>query len=435
MSQEEKSRYSYPEDLTDLVWNWYTTDKFGRLARRPASKESLAKLINEAYAASLQVEESRPVRLQLIIRHHPNQVTARFKGPLPYTARNLVKLAPTIDLGFRWLIVAPAKSGDDSLKIIGICDPNLSPAANDPKRSLGGDLSAHQQDPLGMKLSVLGPGYIRIEAGLLFFELRNCRLRRPHSMGYIRSVNKWIEEVAKSFDFSGMPVDSSGDGESMVARESGRVHNAQGLVRRTLGSILSKVSNARHGGTILVIPKAADVSDLVRLNYPLPTDVLRASIEKRASFEPGLSNQGYRHGMNGSDLDRAHFSERDLARTSDLLASFTAVDGAVILRRDLTLLGYGAEILESEPLSGDDEVEYVVDGEYRGVIKLNDLGMRHRSASRFCRKVDQAIAFVVSQDGDLRVFRNESGKVRRYDGFTPESWVQSPPLQSSGEGT
>ena len=132
-----------------------------------------------------------------------------------------------------------------------------------------------------------------------------------------------------------MPLDSV-VGE-VVGWDWRRVEGAKGLVRRTWGGILSKVPNARHGGTYLVVPKAANVSDLVRLKYSLHSDLLRAAIEKRASFEPGLSNQHYRHGMKGSDLDNAHFSERDVARTLDLVASFPVVGGAVVLHRDQTL--------------------------------------------------------------------------------------------------
>ena len=51
--------------------------------------------------------------------------------------------------------------------------------------------------------------------------------------------------------------------------------------------------------------------------------------------------------------------------------------------------------------------------------------MRHRSAYRFCEKVDGAIAFVVSQDGDLRVFCDIGEEVRLYEGFTTEDWILS----------
>jgi hypothetical protein len=128
--------------------------------------------------------------------------------------------------------------------------------------------------------------------------------------------------------------------------------------------------------------------------------------------------------MAGSDLDDAHFSERDLARTADLVASFAAVDGAVVLERDLNVLGFGAEILETEIPNENELVKY---GSHPHGIPdekpLTGFGMRFRSAYRFCEKIEGAIAFVVSQDGGLRVFCNPDGKVVVFEGPTPEDWV------------
>ena len=49
--------------------------------------------------------------------------------------------------------------------------------------------------------------------------------------------------------------------------------------------------------------------------------------------------------------------------------------------------------------------------------------MRHQSADRFCQQVPGAIAFVVSQDGNLRLFGHREGVVHLYEGPTPEDWV------------
>ena len=182
--------------------------------------------------------------------------------------------------------------------------------------------------------------------------------------------------------------------------------------------------NARHGGTFLVIPKQADVSTRLTLKYAVKSNRLQAAIQKRATFEPGLSNPHYRTSMAGSDVDNAHFSERDLARTSDLVASFAAVDGAVVLERDLTVLGFGAEILDMEIRN---ENEVVKHGRHPygtpGDKPLTGFGMRHRSAYRFCEKLKGTIAFVVSQDGGLRIFCNPDGEVVAFEGPTTEDWI------------
>jgi len=424
--------FSGPDDgeassgnLIDIVWsliNHKSTRMIGR--GRPHSKEVLHKLVNEAFAASLQSEEGRPVLFQVVYDDPKlSQVTSTFSDPLDYTANRLVKLAPTINVGFRWIVVAPEQPGSERLKIIGICDPEISPLALEPMRTLGGGLSGHQPIFQGMQLSVFGPGHIRVDTVRSIVELKNCSIRFPFSVSQIRCVREWYEAAAHGLDFSQLPEDSV-VGE-VVGWENRRRLTAAQLVRRTWGSILTKVSNARHGGTFIVVPKTADISKLVRFKYPLDCQQLRTSIQKRASFEPGLSNPGYRKSMAGSDLDDAHFSERDLARTSDLVASFAAVDGAVVLQEDLKLFGFGAEILGTEDPTENDFVKCKHPPQNPYDKPLNSFGMRHRSAYRFCQKSGGAIAFVVSQDGDLRIFCNVSDEVTLFEGSTPEDWVFS----------
>jgi len=414
---------AFPEHLVDLVWSWWQTEP-GPGPRRPRSKEALRAFIYAAFAASFQSEEGRPVRFQLLFDPHEREVTATFDDPLPYSAANLVKLAPTIDIGFRSIVVAPEQLGHDTLKIIGVTDLEISQLANDPMRLVGGGLMSHPADTQSMKLSVFGPGFIRIQGWASFFELRDCSIRFPFSVSQIKYVREWYQEAAQHLEFSQLPEDT------VVGDVAGwaklRQFAGQHLVRRTWGSILNKVCNAQHGGTFLVVPKQADVSRSLRLKYAVKSNRLQAAIHKRATFEPGLSNPQYRKSMAGSDVDDAHFSERDLARTSDLVASFAAVDGAVVLERDLTLFGFGAEILETKLPRENEFVRYGKHPHGRPNDKpLSSFGMRHRSAYRFCEKVKGAIAFVVSQDGSLRVFCNPDGKVIAFEGPTPDDWVFS----------
>lgn len=406
-----------PIDLVDVLWNYWTTGGFG--PGPSIAKRHLTKLVDEAFAASLLSEEGRPVRLQLVINLKHQQLTLPF-DPFTYSSGNLVKLAPTImGTGLRWIAISPQESSQDSLDIIGIGDPAISPAPNPRILGLGGGLSA-EPEMLGMKLWVLGPGWIRIRIeGGIYFELRDCSIRFPFSANQIRYVMKWHKEVADNLDFSTLPVDKvAGEVEHW---EQFRDGNAFGLITRTWGSILSRVSDARHGGTFLVVPEGVDLSCYVDIKYTLNSDQLCAAIWKRASFEPGLSNLEYRKSMASTDLDDAHFSQRDLARTADLVASLSAVDGATVLRCDLTLLGFGAEILETSLPNSGDLIKYGQHPSGRPEDEpLINLGMRHRSAYRFCEKVGGSIVFVVSQDGGLRVFCNVDGKVISHKGSTPE---------------
>jgi hypothetical protein len=201
-------------------------------------------------------------------------------------------------------------------------------------------------------------------------------------------------------------------------------------VRWIWGNILRAVCNARHGGCFLVIPEAVDLADMpITIKYRLGAERLQDVLRERMAVEPSLSH--HVHGepdVEISVLDDAHFIERDVARITDLAASLAAVDGAVVLRRDWRLVGFGAEITETGLWSDEEEVEYgkhpdSMDGPR--ARPLSGFGMRHRSAYRFCQGVSGAMAFVISQDGDLRVFCNIKGRVQLFDGPTPEDFETS----------
>lgn len=413
---------AFPEDFVRMIWSYGQT-AHGRISRRPSSEEVLGTLVNTAFSASLQTEEGRPVRFQLLFHPHEREITTAFEEPLAYSSHNLVKLAPTVDIGFRYIVVAPEQPGSDTLAIVGLSDLELSQLANKPMRRVGGGLDAHSPDTQSMKLAVFGPGLVRVELSMSTFELRNCSIRFPFSIEGIKYIREWYDEASQCLDFSELPVDPVvGEVEGWNHRRRG---NAQALVRRTWASIVGKVCQARHGGTFLVIPKDAAIEEHLRVKYFLRSNQLQNSIQKRATYEPGLSNPNYRWGMEASDLDDAHFSERDLSRAADLVASFASVDGAVVLERDLTLVGFGAEILDTKFPDDDEKVKYGRHPHGRPKPRrLSDFGMRHRTAFRFCEKIEGALAFVLSQDGGIRVFCNTGGEtVIAFEGPTFEDWI------------
>lgn len=402
-----------PGDLADLYWAYATHPTYRHFATRPRAKEQLDTLIREAFVASLHSEEGRVVRFQALFTWRDPQVTARFDIPLDYSSGQLVKLAPTIGIGFQWIVVCPDQSDQESLRIVGLCDPELSPLSKNETRSVGGGLLSHQPDLRGLTLSVFAPGHVRVGTDdLSYFELRHCSIRFPFSVSGIKWVSMWYQDAAKHIECSEPPP------------ESWRKASAGALIRRTWGRILAKVCNAHHGGTLLVVPENAEVLGYVRFKYAMQSDQLKAAITKRARYEPDLSNPLARRALPGADVDDAHFSDKDLARVVDLVASLAAVDGAVVFREELTLLGFGAEILDQEAVQDDETVEY---GRHpHGTPpnrSLNAFGMRHRSAFRFCQAIEGSLAFVVSQDGDLRVFANVQGEVRLFDGACPEDWM------------
>jgi DNA integrity scanning protein DisA with diadenylate cyclase activity len=89
------------------------------------------------------------------------------------------------------------------------------------------------------------------------------------------------------------------------------------------------------------------------------------------------------------------------------VASLAKVDGAIVVSRDLRVLGFGAKIRVD---AAADPKLYVIQPELRGeepsAFPLETLGAtRHQSAARFVAASRKAVAVVVSQDRRLTVLR------------------------------
>lgn len=392
---------AYPTHLVELVSSWmsYTGQELGRTLYQPL----LLRLIEAAYQASLQSEEGHRVRLQVLFGLQSPRPTIVFDRPLPYEPQTLVKLSPTFDVGFRWLVVALPRERGGFPEIIGIHDPEF--ALDEPATPTAEQATAESES---LKLTVFGPGWVRLEtAGNFYCELRNSSLRTILPVNFIRRVAEWYDETAL-----GLTADNPI--EATTLRE---------LLARAWVNILAQVCIELHGGTFLVVPALAALDDHLKIKYRLDSDQLREVIAARAGAggpPTGLS-KGRRSLLRRGDM---HLLDRSLTRMSDLVASMAAVDGAVVLRRDLSLVGFGAEIIHTSA-SADEQVQFGRHPHGKPPSRrLTDFGMRHRSAYRFCQQVESAIAFVASQDGDLRVFCHTPRGVRLFEGVTPEEeWI------------
>ncbi len=439
-----------PNDLAAWVWerfqahrasapDWYSTKWLAD------SQCQLAELVGSAYQASLHTEEGRPTRFELLFDSGPQQLTFEFDEPLDLSVSELVKLAPTVGLGTRMIVAAPEdrrRKRRNPIKIFGILDPSLpphgSPRAQDEyslhsalMNSWGRGVTHGVPDFAGTKVLVLDPGHVRIDLPGEFdsFELDRGLLRNPLWMDWLDPVNEWYQEVGK--DLAGCEGQVSGI--------------ASGLVRRAWNGILSRACSRRHGGCFLLLPQGFALDHLLRCGKycsKAPSDILRRALCERLSLEPKLC--GYAPGgverlrtlsetgllqsalpgcapdlveITPEQLHRAHFAERDISRAVDLISSCASVDGAVVMGRNLTMAGFGAQIITPGDCVQPKEVPYLsvpIDGGEPRVVKRSFEevgGMRHRSAISFCGKDRGAMAFVVSQDGALTLFYTRRGKV------------------------
>ena len=102
-----------------------------------------------------------------------------------------------------------------------------------------------------------------------------------------------------------------------------------------------------------------------------------------------------------------------LSAKARAFGNFSAVDGCVVLDRGMNLIGFGGEIrIDDEMLK--ESPRTLIDRRTNTPAAdqdLRHLGTRHRSAFRLCKMVGGALVFVISQDGDLRIFSSDANHV------------------------
>jgi hypothetical protein len=411
---------AYPEHLVDVLWHWAEYNAAQEMSAdvfHPRSKAQLAALVNPAFQASLRTEERRPVRFRAFLSDSPRQLSVRFDAPLAYNTTELVKIAPTVDSAHRAIVVVPRSADSDQLAILGIRDPTLSPSEHAPKRPRWEDLLGLFVKHYEWTVSVLGPGSVLVQTLGFPIELRHGRIRCPFPVHRIKYVRHWYREATSEGRLGDQTISAA-------------------LLGQVWQSILSEVCEAHRGGTFLIAPGLSVAGLPLRIKYRLDSDVLVDTLKARMTVEPKLSHYLYAgKDIETTALDDAHCLQRGLVRAQNLLAALSSVDGAVVLNRELQVIGFGAEITLSSPPTTDEVIHFGWHPDPVGIPvpkPLLDFGMRHRSAYHFCKALPGAIAFVVSQDAAITVFCNTRrdpqadgsvAEVEMFEGLTPERWL------------
>ena len=203
---------------------------------------------------------------------------------------------------------------------------------------------------------------------------------------------------------------------------------AQQMFRR----LVSTVRDARHGGTIIIVPpeRAGEVlaGDHVSLKHAFVDGeprrrfrTLIVRIMNRLAQSHGRGEEtSYPRAVGWEEYvwseDRA-LTELDEAifEFAHLVAGLAAVDGAVVMTRRFELLGFGGEI--SGGLTPVHSVRKSLDLEGESTIEegAQGVGTRHRSAYRLAGSLPDVLLVVISQDGDARFVRDKDGDVTCWD--------------------
>ena len=363
------------------------------------SDAGLSRLVETAFRASLKQEEGRYPSFQLFapLRDADEPLLdMRFSPPLPLTMDILHRVSPGIPPRPYAFVV---KEGREGLRLEGAARVEYSGFA-----AMRGRLDYHGGTLFpGLALHVAGPARIRTalfshDAPVKYLELREGRLRTSHDNAFSPIFLPLCRRVA-----------------GVLAQAEGEAGTLSSLVKATLARVFSLAVAAGHGGLFVFLPPGAS----------------RGSLGGLLSQGVGVSwpNLG-RVALNlamGATHHATHVEQWETA--TRIAAQASCVDGAVILDGALSMLGFRVELCAREEdrlpecLALDPEASEPTP---IGTINLAAFGTRHRSAARFCAQVPDAVAVVVSQDGEMReCTRLPDGRVGVCGPLTPMT-VSSP---------
>lgn len=412
----EKERHG-PSDLADVVHHFYDRDT-GQLPPGYAkclSREGIDRLIKLAFDVSLTEEEGRYPRFNII-------AMKRF-GP-----RSVLEFSPAVPI-----------ADVDTLR-------RLWPAAAYPECALrvaedGGELTCQGIDVVGemghdtllgrpeivgdeppseaLSLTVERPGHLVVGCITGAYELRGAKIRQLAPWSLVTQARQLTKDAAVAV---AAHVGALSKEEALLF--GGSDSCLQRMVEVVWSQVLSSAIRARHGGTFIFLPQHSKDDRM--------QDVDHAGIKLKhltGAFDLGKEvSEHWKSCMDvcadterpsrDSRLDRARRTRHRLFTKARALANLSFVDGCVVLNRSLAVLGFGGKIRASyDPMIDSTRsvrnavtMEEIPEGEIRAY------GTRHQSAIGFCQRNPGSLAFVISQDGDLRLFVDDDKGVY---GFGP----------------
>lgn len=382
------------------------------------SERQLQTLVDVAYQTSLLEEEGRHVMARMALVNNADdetcfsneQAVLSFKSPIPLTLHNVRKLAAAVSFYRSVFLVSPGVDGEQAIRGMLTTGTEWVHHIEGSRASLDG-LQGH------LIIHVIGPGHLQVTYG-------NQRVIESRA-------GKVLADAFDPFRSAWLPARFGSVRESLIADLSLEVQSgstricesfvkdvAQGVVRRALRLARTR----RHGGMLVYLPLGTEGDCLAdewfrfRVRFASGTEsqrfrLLMLRLMERA-YEVGnklglrvVTWQDYQQ-MEDSELASI---DREIIDFAHLLADLMDIDGSLILDRSFRLIGFGAEIL------GDSHAKVVhraIDLEATQTVAepADSAGTRHRAAYRLITGMPEAVAVVVSQDGDVRFVARQHGR-------------------------
>lgn len=424
------SDYTYPRDLYEEVKKKWAYRLHPKVPIPPLpNRDIFNKLIEVVYHASFLTEERRRIWFRVIftpaktmkkrrIKDLSNDRIIKFHSPRLFNESELLKLAPSADP--TQVMIGVWGEIKKDLKIWGLIETGTS----------WWDMGRHETNgaiapPDALTLSSMKPDRLNVSrGGEPLLVLDQGKVLIPYSNVFFRGpIFEYLAKGAQQlYDETCRKI-----GRSKFDPEGFDDDYPEKAYIWFIQRILIRIRENFHGGTLIMIPDELNIDDTrvrdrITIKYPCHydeawTSLINELVKHKQYYDSysklkdknELSNKEFwRYRLSASAYDEA---KEDVRRAAKFLATLSAVDGAVVITDKLRLLGFGAEIIAMSPSLK--EVHIISDSDNHGgeAHSLEFYGTRHRSAFRFCSSFEGSIAFIVSQDGGIRIVKRVGSKV------------------------
>lgn len=408
---------SGPDDLAQVIISLRQTainkvEHIGSGKLAPISDEGLRRLVSLAYYTSLATEEGRFPRFKLISTD-PQEVNlrgaARFNTPINNVG-TMLRLAPSVEDTDAALIIAEM---DGELRCAGsilVSDMGIGSKMGRPEVINVG------RGPT-LIIRVDGPGRIRATEQGITLILDRGRIRQVVDYILVSQVSGlWKQLAVQMIDRTAGLL-----GEETRKLFKGSYTLAQ-RIHKAWSSVLAATIDKQHGGAFAVLPTTGRPENFdIFCKYPAKLDFGDDIWQYWTSC--------VRHALAKENHEREKAEYNWLRRReimsakAGIVSGLSAVDGCVVLDRSLKVLGFGGEIRigAGKAQASPRVLRDFKTGRPIPEVEMEQMGTRHRSAFRLAKVHAGAIVFVVSQDGELRIFCSDEHSVYGFERL--HAWV------------
>jgi hypothetical protein len=379
----------------------------------------VGQVLETLFSASLRTEEGEPTRCQVAFVDPSDPDPGRPRRivqdrwritplgePIPFTVGNVVKLASATDPRTSSLVVFGESESD--VVIWGLVDQG-----NRYHDFVNLDSESGPPPPGIFLASIDGAAIVSVRR--YFAEIATLRVDRlvvdvvdalwqgPLAAALRSGIASYIDAVEEA-----VGSEAFGQRDEWAAALPGYWLSA-------LSRVLLRARRYGHGGALLITPDGSLAG--LNVKYALPYDRLPSALRTRAVATISYVNASDEiHLLLDDDVDdlpvglyldeAVSDSDREENRSEIdgvlwFISLLTRVDGLVALGPDLSVVGFGVEVVVAdEPArivrAQDAARDQVVE------ISYTQWGTRHRSMMRYCWSVPGSVGFVLSQDGDIR---------------------------------